>query len=59
MGRPVMSKLLNILGGNIISSVGNIVDNLTTSGEERLAAKKAIKEVLMKAEAQAQQEVTK
>ena len=59
MGKPVMSKLLNILGGNIISSVGNIVDNLTTSGEERLAAKKAIKEVLMKAEAQAQQEVTK
>ena len=54
-----MSKLLDILGGNIISSVGNIVDNLTTSDEERLAAKQAIEEVLMKAEVQAQQEVTK
>mgnify|MGYP003113176723 FL=1 len=54
-----MSKLLDILGGNIISSVGNIVDNLTTSDEERLAAKRAIEEVLTKAEAQAQQEVTK
>lgn len=54
-----MSKLLDILGGNIISSVGSIVDNLTTSDEERLAAKQAIEEVLMKAEVQAQQEVTK
>tara|TARA_R110002167_G_scaffold237587_6_gene442764 strand:- start:63 stop:446 length:384 start_codon:yes stop_codon:yes gene_type:complete len=54
-----MSKLLDILGGNILSSVGNIVDNLTTSDEERLSAKQAIEEVLMKAEVQAQQEVTK
>ena len=54
-----MSKLLDILGGSVISSVGNIVDNLTTSDEERLAAKQAIEEVLMKAESQAQQEVTK
>ena len=54
-----MSKLLDILGGNILSSVGNIVDNLTTSGEERLAAKKAIKELLINAEIKAQEEVTK
>tara|TARA_R100001377_G_scaffold37236_2_gene20715 strand:- start:1443 stop:1829 length:387 start_codon:yes stop_codon:yes gene_type:complete len=54
-----MSKLLDLLGGNILGSVGNIVDNLTTSDEERLAAKQAIEEVLMKAEVQAQQEVTK
>ena len=54
-----MSKLLDFLGGSILGSVGNIVDNLTTSDEERLAAKKAIEEVLMKAEVQAQQEVTK
>jgi len=54
-----MSKILDFLGGSILGSVGNIVDNLTTSDEERLAAKQAIEEVLMKAEVQAQQEVTK
>tara|TARA_B110000046_G_C12882277_1_gene350652 strand:+ start:294 stop:680 length:387 start_codon:yes stop_codon:yes gene_type:complete len=54
-----MSKLLDLLGGNILGSVGNIVDNLTTSDEERLAAKQAIEEVLMQAESDAQEQVTK
>jgi|TARA_R110000787_G_scaffold208333_1_gene318278 hypothetical protein len=54
-----MSKLLDLLGGNILGSVGNIVDNLTTSDEERLAAKQAIKEVLAKAEADAQEQVSR
>jgi len=54
-----MSKLLDILGGGIIKEVGNVVDNLTTSKEERLAAKRAIKEVLIKAEANAQEQVTR
>ena len=54
-----MSKLLNILGGGIIEQLGNVVDNLSTSKEEALAAKGAIKEVLMKAEAQAQEQVTR
>tara|TARA_R110001606_G_scaffold129540_2_gene264428 strand:+ start:115 stop:501 length:387 start_codon:yes stop_codon:yes gene_type:complete len=54
-----MSKLLDLLGGNILGSVGNIVDNLTTSDEERLAAKQAIEEVLMQAESNAQEQVTK
>ena len=54
-----MSKILDFLGGNILGSVGNIVDNLTTSDEERLAAKKAIKEVLVKAEADAQEQVSR
>ena len=54
-----MSKLLDFLGGSVLGSVGNIVDNLTTSDEERLAAKKAIKEVLVKAEADAQEQVSR
>jgi len=54
-----MSKLLDFLGGNILGSVGNIVDNLTTSDEERLAAKQAIEEVFMQAESNAQEQVTK
>jgi len=54
-----MSKLLDFLGGNILSSIGNVVDNLTTSDEERLAAKQAIEEVLMKAEVNAQEQVSR
>jgi hypothetical protein len=54
-----MSKLLNFLGGNVIEKIGNVVDNLSTSKEESMAARKAIKEVLVKAEAQAQEQVTR
>ena len=54
-----MSKLLNFLGGNVIEKVGNVIDNLSTSKEEAMAAKKAIKEVMMKAESDAQSQVTK
>ena len=54
-----MSKLLKILGGNVIEKVGGVIDNLTTTEEERLAAKQAMKEVLMQAEADAQEQVTR
>ena len=54
-----MSKLLDFLGGSVLGSVGNIVDNLTTSEEERLAARQAIEEVLMKAEVNAQEQVSR
>ena len=54
-----MKKILNILTGNTIQKIGNVVDNLSTSDEERLAARKAIKELLLKAELDAQKEVSK
>jgi len=54
-----MSKILDILGGGVIEKLGNVIDNLSTSKEEAMAAKIAMKEVLIKAESQAQQEVTK
>ena len=54
-----MSKLLSFLGGNVIEKVGNVIDNLSTSKEEAMAAKRAIKEVMMKAESDAQSQVTK
>tara|TARA_R110001583_G_scaffold45463_2_gene143157 strand:- start:506 stop:892 length:387 start_codon:yes stop_codon:yes gene_type:complete len=54
-----MSKLLDLLGGGIIQQVGNVVDNLTTSEEERMAAKRAMEEIFIKAESQAQEQVTK
>jgi hypothetical protein len=54
-----MSKLLKFLGGNVIEKVGGVLDNLTTTEEEKLAAKQAMEEVLMQAEAQAQEQVTR
>ena len=54
-----MSKLLSFLSGNVIEKVGNVIDNLSTSKEEALTAKKAIKEVMLKAESDAQSQVTK
>ena len=54
-----MSKLLSFLSGGVIEKVGTVIDNLSTSKEEAMAAKKAIKEVMMKAESQAQEQVTR
>ena len=54
-----MSKLLSFLGGNVVEKVGNVIDNLTTSDEERLEAKRKMEEVLMQAESQAQEQVTR
>jgi hypothetical protein len=54
-----MSKLLDLLGGGVVKQVGDVLDNLTTSKEEKLEAQRKIKEVLMQAESQAQEQVTR
>jgi len=54
-----MSKLLSFLSGGVIEKVGNVIDNLSTSDEERLAAKQAMEEVLMQAESNAQEQVSR
>ena len=54
-----MSKLLNFLGGGVVKQVGDVIDNLSTSEEERLEAKRKMEEVLMQAELQAQEQVTR
>ena len=54
-----MSKLLDLLGGGVVKQVGDVLDNLTTSKEEKLEAQRKIKEVLIQAEANAQEQVTR
>ena len=54
-----MSKLLSFLSGGVIEKVGTVIDNLSTSDEERLAARKAIKQVMMEAESKAQEQVSR
>ena len=57
-----MNILSTIFSGgakDLVEGVGGVIDNLHTSKEEKLEAQRKIKEVLMQAESQAQQEVTK
>jgi hypothetical protein len=35
-----MKKILQIITGGLIKDVGKVIDNLTTTDEERLAAKR-------------------
>jgi len=53
-----MKKLLSLLSGGLIKDVGNVIDKLTTTDEERLAAKQKIQELLEKADQDAQTQVT-
>ena len=52
--------ILNALfkSNDLVKEVGNVIDNLTTSDEERLEAKKALKEVVLGYEKSMQEQVT-
>jgi hypothetical protein len=53
-----MKKILQIITGGLIKDVGKVIDNLTTTDEERLAAKLKIEELLERADKDAQDQVT-
>ena len=53
-----MSKIIAWLTGGVIEQVGNVIDKLTTTKEEKLEIKKQLQVILEKAEANAQEEVT-
>ena len=53
-----MKKLLSLLTGGLIKDVGNVIDKLTTTDEERLAAKQKIQELLEKADQDAQTQIS-
>jgi len=53
-----MKKILSFLTGGLIKDVGGVIDKLTTTDEERLAAKHKIQELLEKADKEAQDQVT-
>lgn len=53
-----MKKLIQLITGGLIKDIGKVVDNLTTTDEERLEAKQKIQELLEKADNDAQQQVT-
>jgi len=53
-----MKKILSLLTGGLIKDVGDVIDKLTTTDEERLAAKQKVQELLEKADQDAQTQIT-
>ena len=53
-----MNKIFAWLTGGVIKEVGNVIDKLTTSKEEKLLIKKQLQIIFEEAEANAQSEVT-
>ena len=54
----MINKLLSAGAANLVKSVGGVLDNLTTSKEEKLAAELKIKDMIMGYEAEMQKQVT-
>ena len=54
-----ISKLFTTNAKDLVGEVGDVVDNLTTTQEEKLEAKRKIKEITLSFEAELQKEVSK
>ena len=53
-----MKKLLQFITGGLVKDIGEVIDKVTTTDEERLEAKRKIQEILEKADNDAQTQVT-
>ena len=54
----VLGKIFSSGAGELVKSVGGVIDNLTTTKEEKLAAEQKIKDMIMGYEAEMQKQVT-
>jgi len=54
----MINKLFSAGAAGLVKSVGSVLDNLTTSKEEKLAAEHKIKDMIMGYEAEMQKQVT-
>jgi len=54
-----MKRIIQWLSGGVIKEIGNVIDKLTTTDEERLEVKKQIQQILEDADTKAQLEVSK
>ena len=53
-----MKKIIEWLSGGVIKEIGNVLDNLTTSEEEKLEIKKQVQQILEDADTKAQEQVS-
>jgi len=56
--QKMLSKIFSAGAGELVKNVGGVLDNLTTTKEEKLAAQAAIKDMIMGYEAEMQKQVT-
>ena len=54
----MIKKLFSAGAGELVKSVGGVLDNLTTSKEEKLEARRKIQDMVMGYEAEMQKQVT-
>ena len=54
-----MKKIIQWLSGGVIKEIGNVIDKLTTTEEEKLEIKKQVQQILEDADTKAQLEVSK
>ena len=54
-----MKKILQWLSGSVIKEIGVVIDNLTTTEEEKLEIKKQVQQILEDADTKAQVEVSR
>ncbi len=54
----LLSGLGSLLGGDTIKNIGNVIDDLHTSGEEKAEAKQKLETILAQAEQAAQAQVS-
>ena len=54
----ILSKVFSAGAGELVKNVGGVLDNLTTTKEEKLAAQAKIKDMIMGYEVEMQKQVT-
>jgi len=53
-----MKKIIQWLSGGVIKEIGNVIDKLTTTEEEKLEIKKQVQQILEDADTKAQEQVS-
>ena len=54
----LLNKIFSSAGGDLVESVGGVLDNLTTTKEDKLEAKRKLKELSMSHEAEMEKQIT-
>jgi hypothetical protein len=54
----ILNKIFSAGANELVKNVGGVIDNLTTTKEEKLAAEQKIKDMIMGYEAEMQKQVT-
>ena len=54
----ILKKIFSSAAGDLVNSVGGVIDNLTTSKEEKLAAEQKVKELIADYETQMEANIT-